>query len=148
MRTAISIDTGAMNSSVEYAVLTALSLTISLALFWAAADFYNTGVAEGERIALTNVAARINEVAGEISRLGADVVIELELPDLLGCYPYVVEPDPGGGGLRLHMLKGNSWYWLQVPLLCPGVHMEGFLYSTSGPHRLVFDSGTGRMTLC
>ena len=148
MKNSISIDTVAMNSSVEYAVLTALSLTISLALFWAAADFYNTGMAEGERIALTNVAARIHEAAGELSRLGADGVVELELPDLLGGYPYVVEPDSGGGGLRLHMLKGNSQYWLQVPLLCPGMHMEGFLYSTFGPHRLVFDSGTGRMTLC
>jgi len=147
-RSLLTSDAVAMNTVVEYAVLTTVSLTVALALFWAAADFYNMASGEGERIALKNIAAQVQKSAGELSRYRLNGTVELLLPDSLGGLPYIIEPDPGGAGIRLHMLKENSGLWVMVPLLCPGVHMDGCLYSTHGPHQLDYNAATGRMTIC
>lgn len=133
-------------TTVEFALLTGVSIIIFLALAMAVNSFSSTTEDDAMAIAAYRVASVISSSSCEIVGPG-DIsgVSEVDLPEQICGMPYLAYPSPDGQDIFVSV--SGHLYHAPVILWANSVKITGFIASSPPGHAIAYDAVTKTVTL-
>jgi hypothetical protein len=121
-----------------------ISLLIFTAIFVGLNSFGNTASADARAEAAYNVAVRVSERISCAVESRASVIENLDLPERIDGYSYVVYPSEDGKAV--YVLIGRERY--SAPVIVQGdIRAEGFMISVPDTHGIEYDGSSRTITL-